>query len=823
MPPTLQLMIKIAFYWLMLTTSISSMAAVPAIILDQNSKQIALGNYASYLEDTDGSYTLKDIIQLDPSNFEVLTEESLNKGFTNSTYWLKFSVLDKTLDNKTQSWKLETTYPLLDYLDIYLLDKDNNVEHFKMGDVYLYDQRPVNHRNFIVPITLQDNEVKDVYIRVNTSSSMQIPVFIWHPDYFFEARSGEQYGLGLYYGMMFVMFFYNFFLWFSIRDSNYLWYIGYLAAFALLQASTSGLGYQYVWPNSPWLESIAPPVSIALVGIFGTAFTRRFLHTQQYHIVADNLLRLVLYLSLIVLGLSFIADTATVMGLAKIVVVTFLLFILYASVAMLLRGHRQARFFLAAWVSLILGGLFTIGMMLGLFPNTFLMTHASKIGSVIEIILLSFALADRIKVIEKEKQLIERRAQKELERTNKKLAENNRLKDEFLATISHEFRTPLNGILGSLELALQEPVNSITPHIVTAKGSTDEMLSLVDQVLSYTELQSGHFIIRAEPINLPEILLELTQNINQQCQNKGINFSIENNARNPQTIIADKKRLQQALIPIFDNAIKFTDEGHINLNVQIKFVDKQYLLLFKIEDTGIGIAAEKQENILEAFTQGDGSFSRQFGGLGIGLSLVKALCTQLGGTISISSEVNYGTLVEVSLPIDIPHQAFTAAPQSAPVTKTRAIKDHARILIVEDNHINQVVLKTMLQRLNIDAETADHGIKALSILEQSRIDNKPIDLILMDCQMPIMDGFDATQNIRKSPHSYANTPIIAVTANALSSDRERCLQCGMNDYLSKPFQLDDIRRKLQTWLPQPDFEQAEKKAEKKDEEQPGNA
>ena len=814
MPSTLNFINKVTILWLILFASITSMADVPAIILDKDSKQVVLGNHASYLEDVDGNYTLKDIVQLDPSNFEILTDESLNKGFTNSTYWLKFTLTDKTLDKMTQSWKLETSYPLLDYLNIYVIDKNDNIEHFTLGDVYLFDQRPVNHRNFITSINLQDNESKDVYIRVNTSSSMQIPVFIWHPDYFFEARSGEQYGLGLYYGMMFVMFFYNFFLWFSIRDSNYLWYIGYLAAFALLQAATSGLGYQYLWPNSPWLESIAPPVAIALVGIFGIAFTRRFLHTRQYHIVADNLLRLVLYLSVIVLGLSFIADTATVMGLAKIVVVAFLLFILYASVAMLLRGHRQARFFLAAWVSLILGGLFTIGMMLGVFPNTFLMTHASKIGSVIEIILLSFALADRIKVIEKEKKLIERRAQRELEKTNQKLSENNRLKDEFLATISHEFRTPLNGILGSLELAQQEPKSSLTPHIATAKGSTDEMLSLVDQVLSYTELQSGHFIIKAEPINLPETLIELTQSVSQKCLEKGIDFAIENNPRNPQTIIADKKRLQQALAPIFDNAIKFTDKGHLNLTVQIKFVDNQYLLLLKVEDTGIGIAESKREDILEAFTQADGSDSRQFGGLGIGLSLVKALCNQLGGTITISSEVNYGTLVEISLPIDIPHQAFSAAPKTKATTKVGSIKEQARILIVEDNHINQVVLKTMLQRLNINTETADHGLKALSILEQSRIDNNPIDLILMDCQMPIMDGFDATRNIRSSSQGYANIPIIAVTANALSSDKERCLQCGMNDYLSKPFQLDDIRSKLQIWLPQPEII---------DEEQQGSA
>ena len=798
MPPFFSNSLRFILANLLIFFCLSSFAAIDPIVLDANSQQIALGHHAYYLEDIDGNYSLNDIAELDDSNFELLTEESLNKGFTHSTYWLKFSIVDKTFDNKTQSWKLEATYPLLDYLDLYIVDSDKNIEHIKMGDTYLYNQRPVDHRNFIAPISLQDNEQKDIYVRVNTSSSMQIPIFIWHPDYFFEARSGEQYGLGLYYGMMLVMFFYNFFLWFSIRDANYLWYIGYLAAFAILQATTSGLGYQYLWPNSPWIESIAPPVSIALVGIFGIAFTRRFLHTRQYHVVADNLLKMVLGLSTVVLGLSFIADTATVMALAKVVVVTFLLFILYASVAMLLRGHRQARFFLAAWVSLILGGLFTIGMMLGIFPNTFLMTHASKIGSVIEIILLSFALADRIKVIEKEKKIIENRAQKELQRTNKKLQENNQLKDEFLATISHEFRTPLNGILGSLELAQQESSNG---NIKTAKASADEMLNLVDQVLSYTELQSGNFIIKAAAINLNDLVEKINNTIKPLCSDKNIDFSIENNPRNPHIIIADKKRLFQALNPILDNAIKFTDEGHINLSIQIKYTNNQYLLVLKVEDTGIGIAEDKRDNILDAFTQGDGSFSRQFGGLGIGLSLVNALCTQLGGNIFISSELNYGTLVELSLPIEVPHQSLSNNQDDEEnAAEPKRLKENARILIVEDNHINQVVLKTMLQRLNLETYTADHGAKALALLNQLQGEGNGIDLILMDCQMPIMDGFDATRHIRSSNEPYANIPIIAVTANALSSDKERCLQCGMNDYLSKPFQLDDIRGKLQDWL-----------------------
>jgi signal transduction histidine kinase/CheY-like chemotaxis protein len=780
--------------WLIALSGLSH-GVIDPIILNDGSTQTALGNNAFYLEDITGEYSLSDIVELDESNFELLTEESLNKGFTDSTYWVMFSLLDNTVDKKTQSWKLETTYPLLDHLDIYVVDKYKNIEHIKLGDSYLYSQRPIDHRNFIVPISLYDNERKDIYVRISTSSSMQVPIFIWHPDYFFEAHSTEQYGLGLYYGMMLVMFFYNFFLWFSIRDPNYLWYIGYLAAFAILQATVSGLSYQYLWPNSPWIESIAPPISIALVGFFGTAFTRRFLHTRQYHVVADNLLRSVLVLSVVVFFLSFIADTATVMALAKIVIVTFLLFILYASVAMFLRGHRQARFFLAAWVSLILGGLFTTGMMLGIFPNTFLMTHASKIGSVIEIILLSFALADRIKVIENEKKIIEFRAQQELERTNKKLQENNRLKDEFLATISHEFRTPLNGILGSLELTQLE----ITQETINmAKGSANEMLNLVDQVLSYTELQAGNFIVKAATINLPEFLDKIDKHMQQACAAKGIEFSIENNTRNPKTITADKKRLLQAINPILDNALRFTDRGHISLSVHIKYVDKQYILSIKIEDSGIGIAEHKRDDILNAFTQGDGSSSRQFSGLGIGLSLVQALCSQLQGSIHITSEVNYGTLIELSLPIDVP--PIISNPDTQDIIGDKIIKEDARVLIVEDNHINQVVLKTMLQRLNIKNDTADHGRKALSILQQANANGEGFDLILMDCQMPVMDGFEATQSIRNSGEPYADIPIIAVTANALSSDRERCLKAGMNDYLSKPFQLDDIRSKLQDWL-----------------------
>jgi CheY-like chemotaxis protein/two-component sensor histidine kinase len=328
------------------------------------------------------------------------------------------------------------------------------------------------------------------------------------------------------------------------------------------------------------------------------------------------------------------------------------------------------------------------------------------------------------------------------------------------------------------------------------------MLNLVDQVLSYTELQAGNFIIKTAAINLPELLEKISDNMRQPCADKGLEFTIENNSRNPKIIITDKKRLLQAINPLLDNALKFTTHGHINLSIQVKYVDEQYLLIIKIEDSGIGIVEHQRENILDVFTQGDGSSSRQFSGLGIGLSLVNAICSQLGGSIHVTSEENYGTLIELSLPIEVPQQISTSSNQyeNTDQSKPQLIKEHARVLIVEDNHINQVVLKTMLQRLNVESVTADHGGKALTILQEANTQEKQFDLILMDCQMPVMDGFDATRKIRNSGESYADIPIIAVTANALSRDKERCLESGMSDYLSKPFQLDDIRSKLQEWL-----------------------
>lgn len=776
-------------------------ATIDIIQLDSSTQQVAVGHSAYVLEDPEGIFTPQQVMDLDISNFDKLQEQSLNKGFTHSTYWLRFSLQDNSTDNLTQTWKLETTYPLLDYIDLYIVSSDQDVEHVPLGDTYPFEQRQINHRNFVTSLSFHDQETKHVFMRVKTSSSMQVPIFLWNPDHFFEARSGEQYGLGLYYGMMLVMFFYNFFLWFSIRDENYLWYIGYIAAFALLQAATSGLGYQYLWPESPWIESIAPPVTIALVGIFGIEFTRRFLHTDKYHVVADHLLRSVLYLSIIVLGLTFIADSSTVMGLAKFVVVLFLIFILYASVAMLNRGHRQARFFLAAWVSLILGGLFTIGMMLGLFPNTLVTTHASKLGSALELILLSFALADRIKVMENEKKLIEQRAQRELEKSNRKLHENNRLKDEFLATISHEFRTPLNGIMGSLEMAEQDLPGEIRQHLSTAKGSANEMLKLVDGVLSYTELQSGKFMVSNKHIALQDFIADIQREYEDKCDVKKLDFHYQPSKRNPHTILADATRLRQAITPILDNAVKFTDHGHVSLAIEVKYVNEQYFLWVKVEDTGIGISAKRQNNIMDAFTQGDGSFSRQFGGLGIGLSLVKALCSQLGGSLQINSEKDLGTSVEVHFPIEVPHtQPDYKNSTNEADSSQLSIKEKANILIVEDNHINQIVLKSMLQRLNLQTFTADHGGKALSMIEELYAKGEQVDLILMDCQMPVMDGFEASSTIRTLEDPISKVPIIAVTANANSGDRLKCLEAGMNDYIKKPISQNILIDKLSNWL-----------------------
>ena len=753
-----------------------------------------------YVEDPLGQWSLPYILS-ENIQFSPYPKSVFNEGFTSSSYWLKMEI-DGSASGK-HHWLMEINYPLLDVVNIFILSQDEELlASYELGDLKAFHERSFTHRNFVIPMDFDQQSKQLMYINVHTTSSMQVPLNFWEANHFIEQRSTEQYGLGLYYGMMLVMFLYNFFLWTSIRDNDYLHYIGYIAAFAGLQLATSGLGYQFIWAGSPWFEQIAVPLTIGLVGVFGTTFTRGFLQTRIHHRYADFSLKLCLVLSALICVSSVVFDIATVMSTGKFVVVIFLVTVFYASAAMLMKGQREARFFLAAWVALIVGGMITISMMLGHLPNNLWTTHASKIGSGIEIVLLSFALADRIKILQRAKLHAESLVKKELEERAERLAESNRLKNDFLATISHEFRTPLNGILGSLELAREERGNQLLSSLQDARSSASDMLELVDNVLTYTELQAGNRILSPETTELSPMIRTTVDFVRQRCDAKNLEFELKLLPGLPNHIRADIKCIRHAVKALLENAIKFTEHGKVSVSVGLNRLNERPCLEISITDTGIGMTATELERVQEYFGQADSSMQRQYQGLGIGLSLVRAVCHVMEGQITIDSTKHQGSTINLRLPVqplgNSEVRLVRDRPETVHITPIEHIR--GRALIVEDNTVNQRVLSSMLNKLQLQVDVADNGEKALEILNGPR--QYHYDMIFMDCQMPVMDGFEATRRIRSASIAEKDCPVIAVTANAMSGDEQRCLDAGMNDYLSKPVAMEKIRTMVVKWMPE---------------------
>ena len=392
---------------------------------------------------------------------------------------------------------------------------------------------------------------------------------------------------------------------------------------------------------------------------------------------------------------------------------------------------------------------------------------------------------------------VERLQQIELALSRDKAEAATRAKSNFLANMSHEIRTPMNGVIGMTQLALDEVLPAQAERYVrSAHLAAVSLLGVLNDILDFSKIEAGKLEIESIQFNLPHLLHHIVEMQQAVAAEKGLELSLLIKPKTPDWIESDPLRLTQILNNLLGNAIKFTEHGCVELRVDVTGSD---VLCLEIKDSGIGMSESQLHHLFQSFTQADTSTTRIFGGTGLGLAICKQLCELMHGVIKVQSTLGKGSVFKVDLPIVRALKQETSDDENKENFPNLDAYDFSgvRILLVEDHALNRQLLLVLLGKVNAEVTVAAHGHEAVHILEHAQ---EAFDLVLMDIQMPIMDGISATRHIRRMSR-FNDLPIIAVTANAMSDERMICLNAGMQDYLVKPIDRRTLYKCIRSWIP----------------------
>lgn len=871
-------------------------------VLEDSDQRINLARHARILEDSDQRHLLADLLATPRLPWRTVSGTHINMGKNGSAWWIAVA-----LDNRTGGdleGVLEINYPILDQVELFHIDPLQNLEYQHSGDHLLLEQRPMQVRNPWLTLSLPPG-INHIYLRVESSSTIFVPLYFATWPAAATRLEVSSLAQGLFYGVMLGLFAYNLFLYVSLRETSYLWYLIYNLNMLLFMAAFDGLLWKWL-PMGIAFQSVSIYSLMYLHCIVATQFSRHFLHTAEQFPRIDRLLRALILL----VGVTLISLPVTGLTLYNMLASLYVLctsaLLLATGIYVWRQGFRYGSYYTLAWgvllCSLMLSTAGSLGYELGVSYGT----DWVKLGICMELFILSLGLADRINALKEARFRADEQArQARLE---------SHAQGRFLAKMSHEIRTPLNGVLGMVELLRDTPMNSAQQfYVQTISSSGKTLMSVINAVLDYARIESGHVRLEHIEFDIEELVSDTCSLFTAQALARNLELYCSLDPAVPRRVIGDPTRLKQILLNLLGNGLKFTHRGHVTLHVdgaEIATAEGQYRLSFEVRDTGIGIGIEAQRELFDSFTQADSTTTRRYGGSGLGLAISQELASLMGGRIRVHSAPDEGAQFSFHLTFNVPGQSGSAEPPlpwancavlvgcdqaaldcysalllrlgmvvqvrsasmplaappddcllviatagmneaelerfevmvaerqqpslvlrsvstlargnvpignqvitcNAPVTPTHlrgALQGLAqrtmlaaeydahtpikyphsyaeiRVLVAEDNPVNQMVVRGLLERYGCQVVLAADGAEAVA-LYQAEPDH--FQLIFMDGEMPRLDGFEATRRIRDF-EKRADLPavtIVALTAHALDTHREAGSRAGMNHYLAKP-------------------------------------
>lgn len=759
---------------------------------NQLPKSISLYHYTTIADVGQQVLTLdqvrKGYASLYPSKLKSANDDL---GFTNHHFWAKFSLENTTL--KPLEYFLETARPITDVAELYQVNAvTQEVFSAVSGDAIPFKQRNFWDRKTIFKIELAPGEKADFYLHLKSDGeTIKMPVQLRDAQSFIQEATVEEWIFGVFYGILLTAAILYLFFFVAMREKTFLYYSLYVVFIGLMQFAIDGYFFKVITPQSGWFSMHAVLLFAMIAGILLGKYSEVFLKVKEHNHFLYKAFQIVYSLAALLIMVIVLVPTAFAVcyPLANVLGLVILVLIISAVVHLYANQKPVDPFFTTGIVFLILGfGIFILNNFSQL-PNNFFTQNSSKFGTGLEIIFLSLSMGNLIRNLKNEKEEFNRLALIRLE-------EMNELKSYFLSNISHELRTPLNAILNLTETIRQEAADEkIKQNCEVIKYASHNLLSAVNDILDFSKIEKGELKLEPVVFEPVKVLEQIKNNAAIRAKDQGLEFEYTQGADIPSHMMGDVNRLAQIVQNVLSNALKFTAHGFVKFEVSAERKSKgQASLVLVISDSGIGISKDKMHSIYESFSQSSIDNKRKFGGLGLGLFIVKNLVDLQKGTIEIKSLENVGTRCSIVLDYEVivPEKPLEAAPESLLDLGGK------RILVVEDNAINQMVIKMIVKKwLGTEVVYANNGQEGIEALQKDHF-----DLILMDLQMPVMDGYEATIAIRNGQAGahYKNIPIVAVTADVMEGTKLRVAEIGMNDYLSKPLKSEAFYEVVTRWI-----------------------